>query len=189
MTSDRDDRNDDRVVPVAYASAGDVEAIRRRKTLRIQNIALASVLLGIILIAWQVSPPPVRSRPRSPCARNLGMIGRALNVYAQEHQNELPPDLETLAELDYIEPENLICPKAESDHQHYILIPHGTRSPDDHPLTPVVYEHLINHSSGGYICYMDGHAKWCPEKTYKETLADYLPDSGEEMPATRPADR
>ena len=71
MTLDRDDRDDDRVVPVGYASAGDVEAIRRRKTLRVQNVALASLLLGLVLIAWLVSPPRVRSRPRSPCARNL----------------------------------------------------------------------------------------------------------------------
>ena len=71
------------------------------------GLLILAILAFFLLGTWQSYK---RYLADANCASNIKQMVRACSLYAKEHQNQLPPDLDTLQKAGLITPKNLICP-------------------------------------------------------------------------------
>jgi prepilin-type processing-associated H-X9-DG protein len=157
-----------------------------------KGLAIAGLVLGIVatmFIALQISillPALNRAREagnRVKCASNLRQIALAAQMYANENQGNLPPDLPTLFKGGNLQPDVLICPATNhvaasgtpsfqlGKDLSYVYVGKGMRS--DSPIDAVVaYEPPSDHTpgqtgvrSGGNVLFADGHVEFVTDLT------------------------
>ncbi len=116
---------------------------------------------------------------RHVCATNLKGIGKALLIYANDYNDQLPPDLETLIHKAEMPPRGLICP-ANGLKESYIYRG-ATITTSDTPWMITVYEKLSNHGSGRNVLFLDSHVEWVSEERFQELIKrdnDYRREKG-----------
>lgn len=138
-------------------------------------IAILSVLAAIL---FPVFSSPHRSSPRSLCTSHVKQLTMALQMYAVDHEDRLPP---AFAWHDAISPyvkSSVIwaCPSRKEQKPAYsfnALLHLGKLSPTVSPDVPMVFESMIGrwnasdlgasfvtpHRGGGVVGYTDGHVK------------------------------
>jgi competence protein ComGC len=81
------------------------------------------------------------------CASNIKQIVRTCRSYAQNHQNQLPPDLETLQKDGLISSKNLICPASHGAKipSSYLYFGAGLKLEDLDEKTVLLAERERNH--------------------------------------------
>lgn len=141
----------------------------------VTGLFVSSLLLSIML------PSFARAREmakRTVCSSNLQNIGNALVLYANENDDKLPPDLDTLIDKGELSSKEVLCPSATEDYEHYIYIPVPTLN-DMGPDTPIVLEDPENHGGeGGNVLFGDTHVEW----VQGSRLERMLEDAGAEIP-------
>ena len=163
--------------------------------IRIGFLELGLVAIGFFLMGSMCRPSPQSNRIK--CASNLRQIGQALQIYANDHHGEFPPDFDTLIRTEDLTAAVFNCP--ESNDQPAIIPPTGpTTQPVFAPgncsyvyLKPakkvdaigvddvLAYESLTNHHGTGInVLYGDGHVDWLPKADAIKLLAH---------PTTQPA--
>ncbi|MBN1492247.1 MAG: hypothetical protein JXA69_20205 [Phycisphaerae bacterium] len=109
---------------------------------------------------------PMSTRLR--CAANLNNIGTALAMYACDHDNAFPPDLQTLVTEGYLESDRLVCPSAGT--ANYIYMP--GQNWNDAPENVLVYEPTANHDNVfANVLFVDMHVDSVTPTQLKTILA------------------
>ena len=105
---------------------------------------------------------------RIACATNLSGIGKAILIYANDYNDQLPPDLETLISKAEMPARGLVCPASESRESYIYRGASITTS--DTPWMITVYEKLSNHGDGRYVLFLDSHVEWVSEERFQELI-------------------
>jgi competence protein ComGC len=116
---------------------------------------LLPVLIIVLLVGAVLSPLIRFNRMRMNrvnCARNIRKTGRALYIYALEHDGHFPDSLKALYEEQYLAREELMdCPanrhRGTADDPDYIY--HTGLSVRDGSLSPLMEDKPGNHRDGG----------------------------------------
>lgn len=105
---------------------------------------------------------------RYACATNMSGIGKALLIYANDYNDQLPPDLETLISKAEMPARGLVCPASESRESYIYRGASITTS--DTPWMITVYEKLSNHGDGRNVLFLDSHVEWVSEERFQELI-------------------
>jgi len=121
--------------------------------------------------------------PRQTSAVNLRQIGLACVMYADDHDGKFPPNLQELAEKNYIrKPDILESPRkpADFDGPSYIYISgHNTSTPPDNIL---VYENPEFCSDRINVLFMDSHVEAIKPDAFLQKLEETYKWLGRAMP-------
>ncbi len=136
------------------------------------------VVIGIILLLAAMLFPALRGAReqgrRAKCVNNLKQISAALHMYATDHNEKFPPNLQALVDEGYIDDLNVfICPSSglsqisNADQGSYLYNAGLTESAPS--TTPIVCDKPENHQGrGGNVLYVSGTVKWEPAKGGKK---------------------
>jgi len=110
------------------------------------------------------------------CMTNMSGIGKANLIYANDHNDQCPPDLETLMDRAQM-PENcamsqkgLICP-ATGIKGSYGYCADGLDVSCE-PTIIVAYDRKGNHAEPGRsVVFLDSHSEWVTEEYFQELMA------------------
>ncbi|MFB0554626.1 MAG: hypothetical protein ACETWQ_15090 [Phycisphaerae bacterium] len=134
------------------------------------------------LIGDFVAPSLLKARAKTRryvCKTNLKGIGKALLIYANDYNDQFPPDLETLISKAEMPAKGLVCPASESRESYIYRGASITTS--DTPWMIMVYEKLSNHGDGRNVLFLDSHVEWVPEERFQELIKrdnDYRREKG-----------
>ncbi|MBD3296336.1 MAG: hypothetical protein GF392_03110 [Candidatus Omnitrophica bacterium] len=128
---------------------------------------LLTVLIIVFLVAAALSPlirfNQLRMN-RVNCARNIRETGRALYIYAVEHDGNFPESIKDLYTEQYLAREELMdCPatrhRGTADDPEYIY--HPGLNVRDESLTPLLEDRSDNHRGGGQnTLLVNGAVTW-----------------------------
>lgn len=109
---------------------------------------------------------------RVACAEHFSKMGRAVLIYANDHQDNLPPDLATLVAQERLSEEDLICPATrKKDSYRYCG---GRLNVSFPPHVLVAFDRKCNHPGGGRnVLFLDSHVEWVTEDRFQELLAKH----------------
>lgn len=108
---------------------------------------------------------------RYACGSHVSDIGRAVLIYANDHEDKLPPSLEALVPDYGLSPQHIICP-ANKTKESYVY-----RGADlscaDSPTMVVAYDRCENHRTRGgrNVLFLDSRVVWMTESTFQEAIA------------------
>jgi len=123
------------------------------------------------LISDVVAPSLVKAHAKATrhvCAANLSGIGKALLIYANDYQDQLPPDLETLIRAAEMPAKGLVCPATKLKDSYIYRGASITTS--DTPWMITVYEKSGNHAGGRHVLFLDSHVEWVSEERFQELI-------------------
>jgi general secretion pathway protein G len=149
------------------------------------DIALPKEHLIEIVAAFQ--PPLDKASSLSKViesARNLSTIGKALLIYANDHEHQYPPNLQVLVEKGYIKrPEILESPRKPKDFDGpgYIYIA-GQSTRTSEPGNIIVYENPEFCSDKINVLFIDTHVEAMKPAEFLERLQETYKRLGREMP-------
>lgn len=156
--------------PAAYFSTGDT------------GVAMVALVTSIML------PSLSRARElakRAVCAANLRGIGQACHIYANDHDEKFPPDLEMLLKDNILPPEMFVCPSSGLDAAQVTEILAG-KGKGKLPLyyidkqttagdarNVLVYEDLAVHEGeGGTVLFVDAHVEFLKPPAYQRAIRE-----------------
>ncbi|HUU20150.1 MAG TPA: H-X9-DG-CTERM domain-containing protein [Sedimentisphaerales bacterium] len=116
---------------------------------------------------------------RIACGTNMSGIGKALLIYANDYNDQLPPDLETLISKAEMPAKGLVCPATMLKNSYIYRGASITTS--DTPWMITVYEKSSNHGGGRNVLFLDSHVEWVPEERFQELIKrdnDYRREKG-----------
>jgi prepilin-type processing-associated H-X9-DG protein len=96
-------------------------------------------------------------------------IGKALLIYSNDYDDQLPPDLDTLIHKAEMPAKGLVCP-ATGLKESYVYRGAGltTSAP---PWMITVYETAGNHGTDGRnVLFLDTHVEWLTEEHFREEI-------------------
>jgi len=108
----------------------------------------------------------VGTATRYACGTNLSGIGKALLIYANDYNDEFPPDLDTLIHKADIPAQNLVCPATGLKY----IYRGASITTSDTPWLITVYEKAGNHSGGRNVLFLDCHVEWVLEERFQELI-------------------
>jgi len=118
----------------------------------------------VALVMYAVGNTRIQAR-KAMCRSNLRQVGLAIHMYADDHDEKFPPDLQVLMP-DYIDnPRVLKCPGRPGATYTYL--------PGRKAVTPgdvvIAYEDPDNHSGRGFnVLYADAHVETWPNRRLGE---------------------
>ena len=109
------------------------------------------------------------------CGMHVSDMGKACLLYANEHNDQLPPDLDTLMDQAEMRPhealsqKGLICP-ATGLKGSYGYCADGLDCSCE-PTIIVAYDKKDNHTEGyRNVLFLDSHVEWIPEERFQELI-------------------
>jgi general secretion pathway protein G len=149
------------------------------------DIALPKEHLTEIVRAFQSSSDTASSLSELiESAENLSMIGKALLIYANDYEDQYPPNLQVLVETGYIKrPEILESPRKPKDFDGpgYIYIA-GQSTTRSEPGNIIVYENPEFCSDKINVLFIDTHVAAMKPVEFPEKLQATYKQLGREMP-------
>ena len=128
---------------------------------------IVMIIMILVIVGGLTIPFVFESRKRTRrviCGGNLRQTGKALYIYAREHDGFFPPTLKTLYDEHYLEDKTLMdCPSSEdagspSIPDYIYTAGLSVRSPSRECL---VRDKIKNHRKvGKNILYVDGSVVW-----------------------------
>ncbi len=148
----------------------------------VESVAVGALGMGVLM------PALGRTRQlsfRMTSGTNLSGIGKACLIYANDHQDELPPDLETLVEEVELSPKSLESMRKPDDFDgpSYIYIAGQTTSMS--PGNIVAYENPEFCLEGVNVLFLDSHVQFMKPDKFREALKATYKRLGRKMPAIR----
>jgi len=120
--------------------------------------ALAASLVGVRRKVTQLT-----------CETNVGGIGKAVLIYANDHEDKLPPTLEDLHEVELTE-KGMQCPAVKTKDSY---VYRGKGLSISHSLDLIVlYDRRENHHGTNHrnMLFLDTHVEWVPEERFQELI-------------------
>jgi prepilin-type processing-associated H-X9-DG protein len=148
----------------------------KRLLLQVDSTAADSIIKNF------VAPSLLKARAKAtryPCATNLSGIGKALLIYSNDYNDQLPPDLETLISKAEMPAKGLVCPATKLKDSYIYRGASITTSDTLWMIT--VYEKSSNHGGGRNVLFLDSHVEWVPEERFQELIKkdnDYRREKG-----------
>ncbi len=105
---------------------------------------------------------------RYACGTNMSGIGKALLIYANDYNDQFPPDLETLTRTVEVTSKTLVCPATNLKGSY--IYRGATLTTSDTPWMITVYEKLSNHGDGRNVLFLDSHVEWVTEERFQELI-------------------
>jgi prepilin-type processing-associated H-X9-DG protein len=105
---------------------------------------------------------------RMACGTNLKGIGKALLIYANDYNDQFPPDLETLISKAEMPAKGLVCPATGLKDSYVYRGASITMA--DTPWMITVYEKQSNHGDGRNVLFLDCHVEWVSEERFQELI-------------------
>jgi prepilin-type processing-associated H-X9-DG protein len=137
----------------------------KRLILQLDSTAADSIINNL------VAPSLVQAHAiatRYACGTNMSGIGRALLIYANDYNDQFPPDLETLISKAEMPAKGLVCPATMLKDSYIYRGASITTS--DTPWMIMVYEKLSNHGNGRNVLFLDSHTEWVTEERFQELI-------------------
>jgi prepilin-type processing-associated H-X9-DG protein len=143
---------------------------------------------GTALGAGIVMPALARARQqarRVASATNLSGIGKACTVYANDHDDKLPPNLEALIDAAALDSQFLKSPHTPKDFDgpSYVYVPGQTLAM--YPGNFVAYENPEFCDEGVNVLHLDGHVEFMKPDMFREELNSTYERLGREMPEVK----
>jgi prepilin-type processing-associated H-X9-DG protein len=144
-------------------------------------------IAGTAFAAGLAMPALARARVqgrRAVSMSNLKQLGLAVHMYADEHDDKLPPDLES-AKAYYGSDQVLQSPHKPKDFDgpSYIYIPGQTLAM--YPGNFVAYENPAFCAEGVNVLHLDGHVEFMKPEMFREELKGTYERLGRIMPEIR----
>jgi prepilin-type processing-associated H-X9-DG protein len=126
---------------------------------------------------------------RSACVSNLTIIGKGCTLYAMDHQQMFPPDLQSVVPLVGNDAKVFTC--RATGHQpgpldslnqwtDYVYVP-GCKADDT--VAIVAFENPGNHGGkGGNVLYSDGSVAWMNTEEFNKAILPFFKPSAESGP-------
>jgi len=105
---------------------------------------------------------------RNRCATNLKHLGIALIIYANDYDDNYPPNLEILISTEQMTSKGLMCPSTKQKDS-YVYVGAGLNASDAYTLI-MAYDKKGNHKDGRYVLFLDGHIEWIPEEELNKLI-------------------
>ncbi|MCP4260996.1 MAG: DUF1559 domain-containing protein [Planctomycetes bacterium] len=137
----------------------------KRLLLQIDSTAADSIINEFLAPSLMQARTQAR---RMVCATNLKGIGLALIIYANDYDDQFPPDLETLISKAEMPAKGLICPASKLKKTY--IYRGASITVDDTPWMITVYDKTGNHSDGRNVLFLDGHVEWVEEERFQELI-------------------
>jgi hypothetical protein len=162
--------------PEMASLIGDLDALAKAFTPAVEADRLtfhldtdASLKLTAIILPAMAKSREQARRMRS--LSNLKQLVLAGMMYANDHKNEFPPDLQTLIKSSDFTPEMLRNPRSAKGEIGYIYLRpvHGTASGAEQV---VAYESWPQPPSSIAVAFADGHAQIMDYAAFEKALAD-----------------
>ena len=107
---------------------------------------------------------------RMACGTNVSGLGKAILLYANDYDDQLPPDLNTLIEKAEVREKGLMCPGA-GQKDSYGYCGDGLDTSCE-PTIITVYDKKGNHAEPGRnVLFLDSHVEWVSEERFQELAA------------------
>jgi len=131
------------------------------------GLLMAPISAALMLPAIQAAREAAR---RASCASHLHEVATGVMKYQSAHNDEYPPDLDTLVSDGLIKPEVLTCPsKRHAAELDYIYAPPA----DKESFSAVIAcDATMRHAGMRNVLYADGMVKAMPEHEFREALED-----------------
>jgi prepilin-type processing-associated H-X9-DG protein len=148
----------------------------------LQSVAVGALGAGIAL--------PALARTRQQAMRmatmsSLKSVGMACFIYANDHNDKLPPDLETLVKGGQLTAKTLESRNKPKDFEGPSFIYIAGQTPASSPANIVAYENPEFSSEGVAVLYLDGHVAFVKPEEFRKDLAETYKRLGREAPAIR----
>jgi hypothetical protein len=146
------------------------------------------VVAGGALGVGVMMPAMARTRQqafRITSTSNLKGIGKALLIYANDFDDEFPPNLEVLVEKEDLDPGTLESKRKPKgfDGPSYIYI--AGQNTSMHPGNIIVYENPGYCKDGLNVLYLDSHVQWMKPNEFLKDLKETYQRLGREMPEVK----
>lgn len=143
-------------------------------------------IAGVSLGAGILMPALARTRQlavRMTSGTNLSAIGKACLVYACDHEDDLPPDLETLVQEDYLDAALLRSKMRQknADDSDYLYI---SQSMDNDHRNIVAYDNPkgLKAYDGVNVLYLDCHVQFIKMDEFEQQLDETYQRLGRKRP-------
>jgi len=137
----------------------------KRLLLQVDSMAADSIINDFVAPSLLKAHAKVT---RYTCGTNLSGIGKALLIYANDYNDQFPPDLETLIRAAEMPANGLVCPATKLKDSYIYRGASITTS--DTPWMITVYEKSSNHGGGRNVLFLDSHIEWVPEERFQELI-------------------
>jgi prepilin-type processing-associated H-X9-DG protein len=137
----------------------------KRLLLQVDSTAADSIIKNF------VAPSLLKAHAKATryaCGTNLSGIGKALLIYSNDYNDQLPPDLETLISKAEMPAKGLVCP-ATNLKDSYIYRGASITTSDTLWMI-MVYEKSSNHGGRRNVLFLDSHVEWIPEERFQELI-------------------
>jgi hypothetical protein len=107
------------------------------------------------------------------CQTTLSGMGKAMLIYANDHEDKWPPRLETLVEKAEYSRSGLICPamRHRPQYESYVYRGVDTGGVSVDPELIIVHDRAGNHEGGRHVLFADSHIDWVTETRFTELVA------------------
>jgi len=122
------------------------------------------------LVTDLLVPPLAKVRgeaQRIRCATNLSSLGKALLIYANDHADEFPSNLDALVEKVEVSPQSLIC-----DGKRYIYRGDDLPNTSVEPSLVMAHDRAGNHKGGRNVLFVDTHVEWVTEERFQKLIEE-----------------
>ena len=141
------------------------------------NRSVPVVALGVLLLAASAALAkdavgPQESARELSCKNNLRQMGIAIQVWRTDHDDALPPDLQTLVDHKYLTIKVLKCPcaKTAAGALDYRMVKTQGRTFAEADV--VVYDRAGNHAGGRYVLLYNLQVVWLAEEDFKKRMGN-----------------
>jgi hypothetical protein len=142
-----------------------------------KGLAIAGLVCGAVglfcvgpLLMSILLPSLSRARELSKrlvCGANLKSIGTAMLIYANDYPGQGTPSIQTLIDMDLVEPKQAICPSSSLNQANYVVVQGARPSPSGN--RPLVFEPISNHGDeGGNVVFEDGSVDFLRREKHDE---------------------
>jgi general secretion pathway protein G len=143
------------------------------------GVAGVSLGMGVLM------PALARTRQlafRMTSGTNLSVIGKACLLYAVDHDDKMPPDLQTLAKETDLAPKVLESKRKPRDFAgpSYIYIPGQTTSMNERNV--LAYEDPAYCTEGVNVLFLDSHVEFLKPDAFRQALKATYERLGRKMP-------
>jgi len=150
----------------------------KRLLLQIDSTTADSIISDILAPSLLNARAQAR---RYACATNLSGIGKALLIYANDYNDQFPPDLETLISKAEMPAKGLVCPGAGLKDKDPYIYRGASITTSDAPWMIMAYDKTGNHDGGRNVLFLDSHVDWVSEERFQKLIKkdnDYRREKG-----------
>jgi hypothetical protein len=106
------------------------------------------------------------------CGTNMSGIGKAVLIYANDHEDRLPPNLDVLITACEMSPQGLVCPAVKTKDSY---VYRGKDLTCAHMIRMVVaYDRVTNHINQGRrnVLFLDSRVEWMTEADFRKAIEE-----------------